>query len=198
MKGRLRLSERTKERLAGLVTVIICAAAGIALGQQAWRFLHAVWVDHWIRKDAEPVTAVVTQVGPKRMLEYRYAIDGREYAGKDSRDWEDEKDHPLKVGDKVSARVSASHPWLSALGSTGRAWMGLPIFLAVSVFELMLLGLFCSGILRLFFGFSFVNEQDSPIMGLVVGAFFLVFLVMAALGMRRNRGWQFRVYRSEL
>jgi hypothetical protein len=194
----LRLSERTKERLAGLVTVIICVAVAVVLGQQAWRFLHAVWADHWIRKDGEPMTAVVMQVGPKHMLEYRYTVDGKEYAGRDSRDWEDEKDHPLNVGDRVTSQVSASHPWLSALGSTGRAWMGLPIFLAISVFELMLLGLICSAILRLFFGFSFVSEQDSPVTGLIVAAFFLVFLVMAALGMRRNRRWQFRVYRREL
>src|SRR5262245_32270857 len=192
-----RLSENAKERLAGLVTVIICVAVGVVLGQQSWRFLQAVWADHWIRKDAEPVTAVVTQVGPKRVLEYRYTVNGREYAGRDSRDWEEEKDHPLNVGDQVAARVSASHPSLSALGSTGRAWMGLPIFLAISVFELMLLGLICTAIPRLLFGVSIVSEQDSPVTGLIVAAFFLVFLVMAALGMRRNRRWQFRVYRRE-
>jgi hypothetical protein len=154
--------------------------------------------DHWIRKDAEPVTAVVTQIGPKRVLEYRYTVNGREYAGSDNRDWEEEKDHRLNVGDQVAARLSASHPSLSALGSTGRAWMGLPIFLAISVFELMLLGVFCSAILRMFFGFSLVNEQDSPTTGLIVAAFFLVFLVLALLGSRRNRSWQFRVYRREL
>jgi len=195
--GWLRLSERAKERLAGLVTVIVCAGLFVLLGQQSWRFLHAVWTDHWIRRDGEPVTAVVAGVGPKRMLEYRYTMKGREYSERDSRDWEDEKDHPLSVGDRVAARVSASHPWLSALGSTGRAWMGLPIFLALSVFELMVLGLFLSGILRLIFGYSFVNEQDSPVTGLVVAAFFLVFLLMAALGMRRNRRWQFRIYRRQ-
>jgi hypothetical protein len=193
-----RVSEPAKERLAGLVTVIICAAVGVVLGQQAWTFVNAVWVDHWIRKDANPVTAIVTQVGPKRVLEYRYTVNRREYAGRDSRDWEEEKERPLNVGDQVAARVSASHPWLSALGSTGRAWMGLPIFLAISVFQLMLLGVFCSAILRMFFGFSLVSEQDSPVTGLIVAAFFLVFLVMALLGRRRNRRWQFRVYRREL
>jgi hypothetical protein len=194
--GWLRLSERTKERLAGLVTVTICGAVAVVLGQQAWRFLDAVWVDHWIRKDANSVTAIVTQVGPKRVVDYRYDLNGREYTGRDSQDWEDEKDHPLNVGDHVVARVSASHPWLSSLGSTGRAWMGLPIFFAISVFELMLLGVFCSAILRLLFGFSFVSEQDSPVTGLIVAAFFLVFLAMAALGMRRNHRRQFKVYRS--
>jgi hypothetical protein len=195
--GWIRLSERTKERLAGLVTVIVCLGLAIVLGQQSGKFVHAVWIDHCIRKDGEPVRAFVTQVGPKHILEYRYSINGREYAGRDSRDWAEEKDHPLNVGDRVSARVSASHPWLSALGDTGRAWMGLPIFLGLSVFELMVLGLFLSGILRLIFGFSFVNEQDSPVAGLMVSAFFLVFLACALLGRSKNRTWQFKIYRPD-
>jgi len=193
----LRLSEGAKERLAGLVTVVICVALASVLGQQSWMFLHAVWTDHWIQKDSEPVTALVTQVGPKRVLEYRYNVNGRDYAGKDSRDWEDEKDHPLNVGEQVAARVSASHPWLSALGSTGRAWMGLPIFLALSVFELMLLGIMLSGILRLFFGFSLVRDEDSPVVALIVSAFLLVFLAATALGMKKNRVWRFRVDRRD-
>jgi hypothetical protein len=71
-----RLSERPKERLAGLATVFICAAIAVVLGQQSWRFLQAVWADHWIRKDAAPVTAIVTEVGPRRVLEYRYTVNG--------------------------------------------------------------------------------------------------------------------------
>src|SRR5690242_1202986 len=113
--GWLRLSERTKERLAGFVTVIIVLSGMIMMGQQAWMFLHAVWTDRWIRKDAHPVAAVVTHVGPKRMLEYRYVINGKDYTGRDVRDWDEEKDHPANVGDQVTARASASHPWLSAL-----------------------------------------------------------------------------------
>jgi hypothetical protein len=161
-------------------------------------FLHAVWTDHWIRADARPVTAIVTHVGAKRMLEYRYALDGRKYAGKDSRDWEEERDHPLNVGAPVTARASASHPWLSALGNTGRAWIGLPIFVIISVFELMLLGILLSGILRMVFGLSLLNEgQDSPIMALIISAFLLVFLAAAALGMRKNCTWRFRIYRGD-
>jgi hypothetical protein len=195
--GWLRLSERTKERVAGFVTVLIALPMMIMLGKQAWMFLHAVWTDHWIRKDAHPVAAIVTNAGPKRTLEYRYTLNGKDYPGRDSRDWEDERDHPLNVGDQVTARVSASHPWLSALGDTGRAWMGLPIFLAISVFELMLLGILLSGILRMFFGFSLVSEQANPIVALMVSAFFLLFLVAAALGMRKKRVWRFRIYRSD-
>jgi hypothetical protein len=192
----LSLSEPTKERLAGLLTVVICAAVAVVLGKQSWMFLHAVWTDHWIRKDAAPVTALVTHAGPKRLLEYRYTISRREYFGRDTRDWEEEKDHPLNVGDQVAARVSTSHPWLSALGDTGRAWMGLPIFLALSVFELMLLGVFLSGLLRLFFAINVLNEQqDSPVAAVIISAFFLVFLARAFFGRNRNRRWQFRVSR---
>jgi hypothetical protein len=193
----LRLSEPAKERLAGLATLIVVLPM-LVLGQQAWRFLHAVWTDHWIRADARPVAAIVTHVGPKRLLEYRYAFDGREYAGKDSRDWEEERDHPLNEGAQVTAHVSASHPWLSALGSTGRAWMGLPIFVVILVFELMLLGILLSGILRMIFGFSLLNEgQDGPMMALVISAFLLVLLAVTALGMRKNRRWRFRLYRGD-
>jgi hypothetical protein len=188
-------SGRAKERLAGLVTLIVLLPM-VALGQQAWMFLHAVWTDHWIRKDAQQVTALVTHMGPKRVLDYRYTMDGREYVGRDTRDWEDERDHPVNLGDRIAARASASHPWLSALGDTGRAWIGLPIFCIICVFELLLLGILLSGILRIFLGFSLVNEQDGPGVALIVSLFFLVFLVMAALGARKNRAWRIRVYRG--
>jgi hypothetical protein len=193
--SRLRLSGRAKERLAGLWTLIVLLPM-IALGQQAWMFLHAVWTDHWIRKDAQPVTAFVTHTGPKRLVDYRYTVAGREYVGRDSRDWEEERDHPVNLGDRISARASASHPWLSALGDTGRAWIGLPIFCIICVFELLLLGILLSGILRMFLGFSLVHEQDGPMVALMVSAFFLVFLVMGALGIRKNLPWRIRVYRS--
>jgi hypothetical protein len=190
----LRLSERTKERLGGLATFIVILPM-LFLGQQAWMFLHAVWTDHWIRKDAKPVMAMVTQVGPKHMLEYRYSVEGRQYDGKDSRDWEDEKDNPVDVGGRVTARVSQSHPWVSALGSTGRAWLGLPIFAAIMLFELMLLGILMSGIIRLFFGINVLNEQqNSPIAALIFGALFFFFLFWAALGGRRGRTREFRIF----
>jgi len=156
-----------------------------------------VWTDHWIRADARPVAAIVTKLGPKRILEYRYTLGGREYTGKDSRDWEEERDHPLNVGAPVTARVSGSHPWLSALGDTGRAWIGLPIFVIILVFELMMLGILLSGILRMFFGFNLLKEQDSPIAMLLIPAFLLVFLAGAALGMRKDRIWRFRIYRGD-
>lgn len=196
--SRLKFSERTKERLAGLATLIVVLPM-IVLAQQAWMFLHAVWADHWIRKDARPIPAIVTHVGPKRTLEYRYTLNGKDYSGKDSRDWEDERDHPLTVGDQVMARASVSHPGLSALGDSGRAWIGLPVFLIISVFELLLLGILLSGILRMFLGFSLLSEeqQSSPVLALIVSAFFLAFLVAAALGMRKNRVWRFRIYRND-
>lgn len=160
-------------------------------------FVHAVWTDHWIREDARTVGAIVTHVGPKRILEYRYTLDGRDYAGKDSRTYEDERDHPVKAGDPITARISASHPWLSALGSTGGAWIGLPIFVIILVFELMLLGILLSGILRMFFGMQLVREQEGPVVALMVSAFFVVFLAAAAMGRNKNRVWRFKVYRTD-
>ncbi len=77
--------------------------------------------------------------------------------------------------------------------------IGIPmIFVLISVFELLLLGMLLSGILRMVFGFNLLNEpQDSPIMALLISAFFLVFLAAAALGLRNNRRWRFRIYRGD-
>ena len=55
----LRLSERTKDLLATLARFIVILPM-IGLGQQAWMFVHAIWVYHLISKDAHAITAVVT------------------------------------------------------------------------------------------------------------------------------------------
>ena len=124
-------------------------------------------------------------------------LNGKDYAGRDSRSYEAERDHPVYVGEQITASVSASHPGLSALGSTGGAWIGLPIFVIISVFELMLFGILLSGVLRIFLGVSLVSEQAGPVVTLIVSAFFVVLLVAAALGRQKKGVWRFRVYRSD-
>ena len=115
----IRTSEGTS---GGLVTLIVLVPM-IVLRQQAWMFLHAVSTDHWIRNDAQPMKAIVTQVGPKRMLEYRYTANGKDYSGRDSRDWEEEKENLVNVGDQITAQVSVSHPWLVGLPCFAQAAM---------------------------------------------------------------------------
>ncbi len=62
---------------------------------------------------------------------------------------------------------------------------------------MMLLGILLSGILRMVLGIDLLSEpQDSPIQALIISAFLLVFLAAAALGIRKNRRWRFRIYRG--
>jgi hypothetical protein len=128
---------------------------------------------------------------------YRYSVGGKDYTGKDSREWEEEKAHALGVGDKVTASVSASHPNASCLGSTGRAWMGLPIFLAILLFELLLFGVLLDGILRALFGIQILadNEQN-PLPVLIFIAVFGLIFCLAALVLGRSRMGRPKFYRK--
>lgn len=109
------------------------------LGQQQYRWAHDVWAEHWLHQDGTSISALVTQTGPKRRIDYSYAADGKEFTGTGVRDWEDEKEHELKAGDKTPVIVSASHPWLSYPPSSRSAWMGLPLVLIILVFQFGLL-----------------------------------------------------------
>jgi hypothetical protein len=160
----------------------------IFLGNQVRMFAHAVWKEHWVRKDCLQVPAIVTQVGSKSFLDYRYTIDSKDYIGNDRRDWKDEKDHPIGLGDKVTAFVSASHPWLSELGTSRSAWIGLPIAVVILIFELLLLGVLIDAIVRLVFGIPIHNGQpEGSLVVLMFTGVFVVLMIMGALGMRRNR-----------
>lgn len=196
-----RLSQRAKNRLAALASFIVIVPM-IALGGQVWNWLHGVWAEHWLRRDAKPVPAVVTGVGAKRVLDYGYTVDGREYSGRGSRDWQEDRDYPIGVGGKMTALVSASHPWLSCLDLSRSAWMGLPIVLAILVFEFFLLAVLVDGILRLLFGIQIHTGQpeDSVVVMMFAGALILC-LALAALALGKRRWRQsklsFRVGRSD-
>jgi len=190
----LRLSERTKDRLATLARFIVIVPM-LSLGNQLWGFVHAVWAEHWLRKDAQPMSAIVMHVHPKGVLNYRYTVNGKDYTGKDSRAWEEDRDRQLAVGEQTTAFVSASHPSLSSLRLSGSAWIGLPIVIAILVFELFLLAVLVDGILRLFFGIQIHTGQpeDSVVVLIFAGASIL-FLAFAALALRRNRFRQIRIF----
>jgi hypothetical protein len=182
-----RLSERGKTRLGGLAGFIVLLPM-IFLGSQVRMFVHAVWKEHWVRKDCMQVSAIVTQVGSKSFLDYRYTIDGKEHTGNDRRDWEDERNHPVGVGDKVTAFVSVSHPWLSELDTSRSAWIGLPIAVLILIFELLLLGILLDAIVRLVFGITIHNgKPEGSIFVLMFAGAMVVLMIMAALGLRRNR-----------
>ena len=189
-----RLSERTKDRLATLARFVVIFPM-LSLGHQVLGFVHQIWAEHWLHKDAQPVSATITRVHPKRVLEYRYTVNGKEYVGKGTRDWEAERDHQLEVGEKETMFVSTSHPQFSSLRLSGSAWIGLPIVMAVLVFELFLLAVLIDGILRLFFGIRIhTGQPDDSIVVLMFAGAFIILMAFAALAWRRNRFQQIRLF----
>lgn len=138
---RPRLTEQTKDRLASLARFIVLIPM-IFIGKQVYGFGHNVWADYWLSKDAKTVNAFVIQTHPKQIIDYRYTVDGKEYAGTSWRAWEDEKIHALQAGETTTVLVSASHPWLSSLQTTRLAWAALPL-----VVLMLLLGCFCVAVI---------------------------------------------------
>ncbi len=134
----LRLTERTKDRLTGLARFIVLIPM-VILGNQVRFYVRGVWTDHWLNKDATTTYALITQVHPKRVFDYRYTVNGKEYTGTSKRDWEDEKVHELRVGEKTTVFVSASHPWLSSLQTLRVTWAALPFVVLFLLLELFLL-----------------------------------------------------------
>src|SRR5215831_6194603 len=192
------LSETTKDRLATLARFIVVIPI-ISLGNQVCGWVHSVWAEHWLRKDAKPVAAVVIEVHPKRVLEYRYTVEGKTYTGKGSRDWQEDRERPIGLGETTTALVSASHPSFSCLNMSGTAWFGLPFMVLIMIFELFFLGILADGMLRLFFGIRFRNEQpEDSIAILIFASAFALFLAFAAFALQRNRPRQIRFYRLRL
>jgi hypothetical protein len=134
----LRLTERTKDRLTGLARVIVLIPM-VILGNQVRLYVRGVWTDHGLNKDATTTSALITQVHPKRVFDYRYTVNGKEYTGTSIRAWEDEKVHQLQVGEKTTVFYSTSHPWLSSLQTLRVTWAALPFVVLFLLLELFLL-----------------------------------------------------------
>ena len=134
----LRLTERTKDRLTGLARFIVLIPM-VLLGNQVRLYARGVWTDHWLNQDATTTLALITRAHPKRVFDYRYTVNGKEYTGTSIRAWEDEKVHELRVGEKATVFVSASHPWLSSLQASRVMWAGFPFLVLILLFELFFL-----------------------------------------------------------
>ncbi len=134
----LRLTEQTKDRLAGLARFIVLIPM-VLLGNQVRLYARGVWTDHWLNQDATTTLALITRAHPKRVFDYRYTVNGKEYTGTSIRAWEDEKVHELRVGEKATVFVSASHPWLSSLQASRVMWAGFPFLVLILLFELFFL-----------------------------------------------------------
>ncbi len=185
------LSERAKDRLGTLARFIVLVPMFV-LGGQVWGWAHTLWAEHWVHKDGTAVSAIVTQVNPKRLLDYRYTVDGKEYFGKDRRNWEDDRQHEAGIGEKLTAFVSSSRPAYSSLDPSHSAWVGLPIAVAIMIFELLLLGILLDGILRLFFGIRLhTGKPEDSVVVLIFAGALAVFMVLAVFTLRRNRQFKF-------
>lgn len=135
------MTERTKDRIAFFARFIVLIPI-IVIGKGVCGFAHNVWSDYWLSKDSKTVTAVVIDTHPKRVIDYRYTMDGKAYAGTGTREWEEEKIHALQAGETTTIQVSASHPWLSSLQTTRLAWAAFP-FVAL----MLLIECFCVAVL---------------------------------------------------
>jgi|SRR5258708_15613575 len=73
------------------------------------------WECYWLTTDARQGMAVVTKERPHGVVEYRYAVDQREYTGESQRNREQEKYRNVRLGEESPVYFSGSHPWLSSL-----------------------------------------------------------------------------------
>jgi len=128
----------TPVRRASLFRFIVLIPM-ILLGRELFHAARGAWANHWLTKDGKPVSAVVTEAHDKRVYDYRYVVDGKEYSGYSARDWEDEKVHKLAVGEQTSVVISESHPGFSAFKSRQIDWVAFPIIAMMILFECLCL-----------------------------------------------------------
>ena len=85
-------------------------------------------------KDGLQGMAAITQEHSKRIMDYKYTVDQKEYEGKSRSNWEGEY-KGVRVGDACVMYFSASHPWLSALYKPRAVVEGLPALIVALLFE---------------------------------------------------------------
>jgi hypothetical protein len=115
-------------RLTGLVIAL-------ALSQFVFLRARSAWTNHWLLRDAQQGSALVTKEhwGGHDVVCYNYKVGQKEYSGHSGRNWKDEK--RVQVGQRTVVFFSASHPWLSLLYVPRGVLEGLPVILIVLVLE---------------------------------------------------------------
>jgi len=95
-------------------------------------------MSYWLLRDAQKGTALVTKElwSGHNAVGYKYVVEGREYAGRGGRNWDDPKYRDAKVGQESVVYFSASHPWLSQLSMPRAVMEGAPVILIVLGLEL--------------------------------------------------------------
>jgi hypothetical protein len=84
---------------------------------------------YWLTRDAVTATATITAEHSKGVVDYKYAVDGREFAGSGHRNWKQEKYRNVHPGDESILYYSSSHPAISSLEPPEFPPSGLPVMI---------------------------------------------------------------------
>jgi hypothetical protein len=122
---------------------ISAAFIALVLGQAfVWSPIRQVWRDHWLVKDGQEGTAMITgeHWAGHGVVVYEYRVGQMVYTGQDHRSSQDTRYALVMPGEKSVVYYSASHPWLSAINPpVGVFITGLPVVLLAWFLEVGLL-----------------------------------------------------------
>jgi len=122
-------------RIVGII--VACVLGWFLFGQ-----VRSAWLSYWLLRDAQTEMAVVTKFlwTGHGVVEYRYVVQGHEYAGHSRRNWQDPRYSNVQAGEKAVVYFSASHPWLSCLYMPRTLVEGAPVVLIVIFLESLAIG----------------------------------------------------------
>lgn len=117
-------------RIQGL---IIASILGWFLSGQ----VRSAWAGYWLLKDPQAGMAVVTarHWSGHNAMDYRYTVNGKNYAGVCGRNWQDPRYSRVEAGEESIVYFSASHPWISCLYKPKAVIEGLPVIVIVLFIE---------------------------------------------------------------
>ncbi|MFL6583889.1 MAG: hypothetical protein ACJ8KU_05165 [Chthoniobacterales bacterium] len=116
-----------------LPSLVIAIGLGYFLFVQA----HSAWANYWLRTDSQQAIATLIKKhwsGHGRFV-YRYVVNGREYIGASSRNWQDARYSGVQPGDESPVYFSVSHPSISLLYKPQAVVEGLPVLIIVMFLE---------------------------------------------------------------
>jgi len=100
-----------------------------------------VWKDHWLVRDGQEGTAVITKEhwAGHGVVVYRYRVGQKVYTGQDRRSRQNSKYAHAVPGEESVVYFSSSHPWLSAINLPRNVGIeGLPVVMLAWLIEVSL------------------------------------------------------------
>jgi len=98
-------------------------------------YVNDSWKGYWLTRDGVMATAVITAEHSKGLVDYKYTVDGREFAGSGDRNWKEEKYRNVHPGDECILYYSSSHPSISSLRPPEFPPSGLPAIIVALAME---------------------------------------------------------------